>query len=238
MDRTVLGLIPARSGSKGLPGKNVKELAGTPLIGWSIEQALDSTSIDRVVLSTDSEEFAEVGEAYGADVPFLRPAELAEDDTPSIDVALHALDTLDESYDLLALLEPTSPLRASGDLDSAVQKLVGHWGEADALVSVGEIELEHPYLVKDVDKEGRLVPFVEPDNDYHRRQQFPPAYFPYGVIYLVKTDTLRADRSFYPDRTIPYHIERWQHYEIDDIYDFVCIERIIEYFHEKTEGLP
>lgn len=237
MTKKVLGLVLARSGSKGLPGKNIKELAGKPLIGWSIEQACNSDTFDRVVLSTDSEEFAAIGEEYGADIPFIRPGELAHDDTPSLDVALHALDTLEESYDLLALLEPTSPLRRSDDLDNAVRKLVEHDGETNALVSVGEIELEHPYLVKDI-VDGELVPFVEPEDDYYQRQQFPPAYFPYGVIYLIKTRTLRKERTFYPERTIPYLIERWQHYEVDDIYDFICIERIIEYFRDEKGGLP
>jgi len=118
--KKILALIPARGGSKGLPGKNIKPLLGKPLIAWTIEQAKASKYVDRVVVSTDDDEIAEVAIRYGAEVPFLRPKELARDDSPTIDAILHALDFFSdkgERFDLLALLEPTSPLRDSEDID-------------------------------------------------------------------------------------------------------------------------
>lgn len=236
-DKITLALIPARGGSKGLPRKNLLPLAGKPLIAWTIEAALASENIDRVVVTTDDDEIAAVSRAHGAEVPFLRPAELALDTSPSIDAVLHALDWLEEhegvSFDYLALLEPTSPLRAAGDLDRAVATLAEHHDCADAVVSVGEVHLEHPSIVKRVSG-GYLSPYLEDAEKVTRRQDLGPALFPYGVVYLVKVETLRATRSFYPERTLPLVIERWQNYEIDDAYDLACAEAVINYRKENA----
>lgn len=234
---STLALIPARGGSKGLPRKNLREFAGKPLIAWSIEAALASEACDRVIVSTDDTEIAEVARAFGADVPFLRPAELALDTSPSIDAVLHALDWLEQNegatFDYLALLEPTSPLRAEGDLDRAIAMLSEHHERADAVVSVGEVHLEHPSIVKCIEG-GYLAPYVADAEKVTRRQDLGPALFPYGVIYLVKVEALRQTRSFYPERTVPLLIERWQNYEIDDAYDLACAEAVINYRKENV----
>ena len=235
-DKRTLALIPARGGSKGLPRKNVLEVGGKPLIAWSVEAGLASAHVDAVVVTTDDAEIAEVARAHGAEVPFLRPAELALDTSPSIDAVLHALDALvadGREFDYLALLEPTSPLRAPGDLDRAIELLAANEAETDAVVSVGEVHMEHPSIVKRI-AHGRLEPYVPESVKVTRRQELGRAYFPYGVIYLSKVSSLRETRSFYPERTIPMLIERWQNYEIDDVYDMVCVDAILSYRHREN----
>lgn len=224
----ILALIPARSGSKGLPGKNIKDLLGKPLLAWSVEQARACKYIDKVVVSTDDSEIAQIAQSYGAEIPFLRPAEMAKDDSPVLDTVLHILDEyarLGTQFDVVALLEPTSPLRADADLDRALSAFTAQLDKYDAVVSLGEIH-ESPYYAKVVDQSEFVAPLLEGSN-YSRRQQLPKTYFPYGVIYATKVTTLRESRTFYPRRTMPYFIERWQNFEVDDLVDFVCIEAIM-----------
>ena len=236
--KSVLAIIPARGGSKGLPGKNVKELCGKPLIAWSIEQALKSKSIDNVVVSTDSVEIAKIAKESGANVPFLRPAELAADDSPTSDAILHVLEQLSmkgEFYDYIALLEPTSPLRKPNDIDDAI-KLIIQNTDADCLVSVGEVHMEHPMIVKKTDEKGFVVPYISHIATIHQRQQADKAYFPYGVIYISKVSSFKENQTFYSDNTIPFVIERWQNYEIDDEIDFMIIEQIMRFKMEAENG--
>lgn len=235
MHSNALAVIPARGGSKGLPGKNIRPLCGKPLIAWTIEQALQSGVFDTVAVSTDSEEIANIAASYGAAVPFLRPAELATDTATSVDAVLHALDFYreqEQTFEYVALLEPTSPLRKQGQLKEMMDALVAA-NDAEALVSVGEVHMEHPYIVKSINEQGYLVPFVSESTRVTRRQDLLKAFFPYGVIYALKVECLRREKTFYPAKTIPFFIERWQNYEIDDFWDFVCIEAIFE----KQKGM-
>ena len=161
--KNILGLIPARGGSKGLPRKNIKPLLGKPLIAWTIEQALASRYLDRVVVSTDNKEIAEISKKYGAEVPFMRPKELAEDNAKGIDVVLHAIDWLKENnkrkqYDLMMLLQPTSPLRATEDIDKAIETLF--LKEAKAIVSVCEVA-HHPLWANTLPKNGCMKDFIK-----------------------------------------------------------------------------
>ena len=234
--RRILALIPARGGSKGLPRKNVLEVGGKPLIAWTIEAGLASAYVDAVVVTTDDREIADIARAYGAEVPFLRPAELASDTSPSIDAVLHALDTLaaaGRDFDYLVLLEPTSPLRARGDIDRAVELLVANETYADAIVSVGEVHMEHPSIVKRI-VDGRLVSYIPECAGATRRQDLDRAYFPYGVVYLSKVSSLRETKSFYPDRTMPMLIERWQNYEVDDMYDLLVVDAVLNHRDDRT----
>ena len=223
----VLALILARSGSKRLPGKNIRLLGGKPLLAWSIEAALRCPAISRTVVSTDSQDIADVALRHGADVPFLRPAVLAGDRSSSADAALHALDVLRDKYgneyDAVVLLEPTSPLRAGGDLAGVVELLVRRWNETDAVVTVGAVHLEQPEVMKTMDAEGYLSPWVGAAS-----VPGSAAMFPYGVAYAVKVEALRTARSFYPQRVMGYALQRWQNYEIDDELDFVCVEAILK----------
>src|SRR4030066_411377 len=145
---SVLAIIPARGGSRGIPRKNVRLLCGKPLIAYTIETALSSKLIDRVVVSTEDEEIAGISKEYGAEV-IKRPEELARDDSPTIDVVMHVLNWFEEKneyFDIVVLLEPTSPLRKENDLDSAVRLFIQKIDEADSLISLGEIHLENPHI--------------------------------------------------------------------------------------------
>jgi len=228
--RGVLAVVPARAGSKGLPGKNIRDLCGKPLIAWSIEAGLHSKYVDEVLLTTDSEAIAEIGRRHGAAVPFLRPAELANDTASSYSVVEHALTfyvtQLGRNFDYLVLLEPTSPLRERDDIDSMLEKLVSLADRYDAIVSLGEVH-DHPAIMKRLS--GNDIQPYYPDLEHTgRRQDREPAYYPYGVAYIVKTDTLLREKTFYPARTTYKVVRRHQCYEIDDLDDFLAIESIMK----------
>jgi CMP-N-acetylneuraminic acid synthetase len=228
-NRTILGIIPARGGSKGLPRKNILTLYGKPLIAWTIEQALLSKYLDKAIVSTDDKEIANIAKQYGAEVPYIRPSNLARDMTPTFDVILHAINFFkkkDVFFDYIALFEPTSPLRKIEDIDNAIKELIDNESRADSLVSVGEVHLEHPTIMKKIIKEY-VKPYEKVVKKITRRQELDRVFFPYGVIYLSKTEELLKYRTFYQERTIPYFIERWQNYEVDDLFDFICIEAVL-----------
>ncbi len=227
-NKKILAIIPARGGSKGLPKKNILELCGKPLIAWTIENALVSRYIDQIVVSTENQEIAEISKQYGAQV-VERPQELARDDSPTIDAIIQVINWFEkrrEYFDIIILLEPTSPLRKEKDIDNAIELFSENIDKADSLISVGEVHLENPHITKKIEN-GYLRPLIEIGKNVHQRQQLPKVFFPYGVIYLALTSALTEYKTFYQERTIPYFIERWQNYEIDDIYDFICIESIL-----------
>lgn len=225
-----VAVILARGGSKGLPGKNIKKLNGKPLLAWTIEQAKASEFLDEIFVSTDSLEIAAVSEEYGVRISELRPAKLAMDDTSSTDVLKYVIDYLQERgkrFDYLILLEPTSPLRKQDDIDNMIRLAVDN-RERDGVISVGKIHTEHPMIVKKISEQGNIIPYNEGIETVYQRQQHDEAYFPYGVGYLIKVSIFKETKSIYTDNVIPYYIERWQNYEIDDSYDFYCIETIMK----------
>lgn len=233
--KKVLAVITARGGSKGLPGKNIKSLNGMPLIAWTIKQVQDSKCIDKLAVSTDSREIAEVCEKYGAKIPELRPDYLATDEASSMDVLEYVLDKEEKygnAYDYIILLEPTSPLRKKSDLDNIIKLAVDN-PEKDGVVSVGRVQLEHPMIVKKISETGVVVPYITEMKEAYQRQQHDEALFPYGVGYLIKTSIFRKEHKIYTSNILPYYIERWQNYEIDDIYDFKCIETIMHMEEDK-----
>lgn len=207
----VLALIPARGGSKGIPGKNIRELAGKPLIAWTIEAACAARSIDRVVVSSDDPSILDVARVWGADVPFVRPAELARDETPGIDVVLHALDRL-PGVDWVVLLQPTSPLRTAEDIDAAVARCRGMG--APACVSVTEAQTP-PWWMFRLSREGYLCSFL-PDGERPLRRQDAPALFSLnGAIYVARADWLRQSRSFLTEETVAYVMPPERSVDID-----------------------
>jgi len=231
----ILCIIPARGGSKGLPGKNIKQLLGRPLIAWTIEQAKKSKYIDEIFVSTDDIDIARTSKEYGVDVPFLRPGYLASDSASSVDVVVHVLDYYESKgiyFDIIILLEPTSPLRKENDIDAAIELLFEN-KSADGLISLGEVHMEHPMIVKKINSNGRIEPYIKDVEKISQRQQADKAYFPYGVVYMIKTDVFKLEKAFYTNNIIPYIIERWQNYEIDDIYDFYAIEALMTYRQKK-----
>lgn len=228
--KRVLALVPARSGSKGLPGKNIRPLGGKPLLVWPIEAALASRYVDRVIVSTDSEHYADLARAAGAVVPFLRPAALASDIAPSIDFILHAVDSLSaagEQYDYLLLLEPTSPLTEASDIDQALEALVAQAALADAIVGVSALVSTHPAFAVRVGDDGRIAPFAAPSfGQLPRRQETEPLYSLDGSLYASTISALRRERGFCHARTLPYITPRHKSFEVDDLLDFICIEAI------------
>ncbi|MFC4601579.1 cytidylyltransferase domain-containing protein [Cohnella hongkongensis] len=232
--KRVLALIPARGGSKGLPGKNLMPLLGRPLVAWAIRAALDSRYVDRTVVSTDNEEIAACAERYGAAVPFRRPAELAGDDSTSADVVLHALHALEErgeSYEMIALLEPTSPTTDGGDVDRGLEQLAAAWPHAHALVSVSELSHAHPDYTMRIAPTGYLTPYGAAAEKIGRRQSLEPLFFLDGSLYLSKVSSFLRYRSFHTDRTIPLVMPGWKSLSIDDWVDFISVEAIMTHKH-------
>lgn len=227
----VLALVPARSGSKGLPGKNIRRLGGKPLLAWPIAAARAAHCVDRVLLSTDDAHYAQLGVEAGAEAPFLRPAALATDTSPSIDFMLHALDWLEaqgESYDYLVLLEPTSPLTSGVDVDAALQRLHAQRDIADAIVGVHALTTSHPAFAVRVDARGLAQPYAaESFGALARRQDLEPLYALDGSLYVSDVEALRRERGFCHARTLAFPMPRHKSLEIDDLLDFTCIEAVL-----------
>ena len=234
--KKAIALIPARAGSKGLPGKNIRPMCGKPLIAWSIEKAKLSKYLDMVLVSTDCQKTASIAKQFGAHVPFLRPDELAMDQSSTYDSIRHALEYLcseeGQSFDYVVLLEPTSPLREDDDIDRMLEKLFIMKDDFDSIISVGEVD-EHPSIVRRV-REKNLEPFCPNLQQTMRRQDNEPAYFPYAVAYIAKTDVLLDQNTFYTHRCTHFIIKPYQKYEIDNIYGFLCVESIMRHEWQLT----
>ena len=222
---SVLALITARGGSKGLPGKNILPIRGRPLIDFTIAAARTAACVDRVVLSTDDDEIARVAEACGCEVPFRRPAALASDTAKSIDVVLHALDQL-PNHDLVVLLQPTSPARISTDIDAAVQHMLD--SKAQACVTVCEVE-ESPYWMFRIGSNSRLVPLLETPTAT-RRQDLPPTFLLNGAVYAARTDALRRLSSFLSSETVAHVMPRERSIDIDNLENFESFARAAAIF--------
>jgi CMP-N,N'-diacetyllegionaminic acid synthase len=222
----VLALVPARSGSKGVPDKNTKLLAGRTLLAYAAAAATASGVVDRIVLSTDSERIAAEGRHAGLDVPFLRPADLARDDTPMFPVIEHAVDALQEDgwvADIVVLLQPTSPLRRGEHIRQAVQQLRD--SNADAVVTVVELQrhLSPDYVMRVV--AGRLEPFLAEGKSVTRRQDARSAFVRDGTVYAFWTRTLRETRSIYGHDCRPLVLDEEDSITIDTPRDWAEAER-------------
>lgn len=227
--RRVLAVITARSGSKGLPGKNIREFAGEPLLVRPIMTAKGCSWVDRTVLSTDSQEYAAIGLACGADVPFIRPVELAHDSADSVDVLLDVLDRLEtagEFYDYLLLLEPTSPLTDSSDVTAAMEQLIAT-PNADSILAVKEVLTEHPAFCVQLTDTHLMKPYSQVDfSQPLRRQELSELFCFSGSFYLSTIEALRTYRRFYHERALGYVMPSWKTHEIDDLADFICAEAL------------
>ncbi|MBI2307930.1 MAG: acylneuraminate cytidylyltransferase family protein [Rhodocyclales bacterium] len=232
----VLALIPARSGSKGLPGKNIRPLHGKPLLAWPIEAAKASRYVDRVVVSTDSEAFARIAREYGAEVPILRPADLAADTSPSSAAVIHMLDYLavqGHVFDYFVLLEPTSPLTEGSDVNVALETLHARRDQGDALVSVTELVTSHPAFAVKRDDRGRIEPYAAVDfRRLPRRQDIDPLYALDGSLYISAVDRYRETLSFCHDRTLSHLMPAYKAHEVDSLIDFICIEAILSHYDQ------
>lgn len=225
----VLGLVPARGGSKGLPRKNVRLLAGKPLLQWTAEAALAATRLDRVVLSTDDEEIADVGRRCGLDVPFLRPAELARDDTPTLPVVRHALSRLEErgpAYDAVCLLQPTSPFRSARDIDACVDLLED--SGADSVVTTLRVPSEYnPHWVYLRQGDGSLRLATGESQPIARRQLLPPAFHRDGSVYVTRRSAIVDGDSLYGARVVGFELDATRSVNIDDLADWRRAEAML-----------
>ena len=238
MRSKVLFIIPARGGSKGLPKKNIKVIAGKPLIAWSVEaakQAADIIGDSDVIVSTDSSEIADVAKKYGAETPFIRPNELSNDTAASVDVVLHALNFMEErgkKYDYIALIEPTSPQRDEHDLINAYNQLINTEG-AESIVGISKTESCHPLFLTKLNK-NFLEPYENKAYKVYRRQEIDNVYFFEGSMYISKVESLKQRKNFYHEKTLGFEMPKWKSFEIDDITDFIIIEQLLK---AKKEGV-
>lgn len=222
-NQRILALIPARGGSKGLPRKNIKELNGKPLIAYSIASAMESKYIlkEDIICSTDSEEIAEIARKFGAQVPFIRPKELAADESTTMSVILHAMDwiekNIDRKYGYLIFLSPTSPLRTGKHIDEAIKILFEKKGSG--LVSVTRAS-ESPYWMKIKTGEGKLLHFIGESDKYNRRQACPDVYVLNGAIYIAKWKVLKEDKSFEKRDCYGFIMDRESSADVDSLMDF------------------
>lgn len=228
----ILGFIPARGGSKRIPKKNLRLLNGKPLIAYTMESAKKSKYINRIVVSTDSEEIAAVSKEYGAEVPFLRPENISKADSTEMQFFEHALDWLQENEnyvpDLIVLLYPTSPFRKSESIDKAVEEMLEH-PEADSLRSV-RLCSEHPYKMWVIENEY-LVPFVKgEDRNIHTLsyQLLPTVYIQNASIYITKPSTIRNKKSPTGDLIIPFIMDEIGSLDINTPLDLEFAEMIIK----------
>ena len=225
----VLGIVPARGGSKGIPRKNVRLLGGRPLLAHTAEAALAAHRLARVVLTTDDEEIAEVGRSCGLEVPFLRPAELARDDTPTLPVLQHAVAELEragDKFDAICLLQPTSPLRRAGDIDGCIELLENEG--LDSVVSVLPVPREHnPHWVYFRDAEGLLRLSTGEEQPIPRRQELPPAFHRDGAVYVVRRDVLMNGNSLYGKKLGGYLTDPARNVNLDTPADWDRAEQLL-----------
>lgn len=216
----VLAVIPARGGSKGVPRKNVRKVGNKPLLAWSIEAARGSRYIDRVVLSSEDAEIMAVAEAWGCEVPFARPADLARDETSGVEPILHAIEAL-PGYDFIVVLQPTSPLRTAEDIDGCLA--LCYEREAGACVSVTEVE-HPPYWMFLMDQTSGLQPLFPLAERPTRRQDAPSIYRLNGAVYVARTSWLQAERSFITSETLGYSMPVERSIDIDTEHDLHLLE--------------
>lgn len=235
----VIGIVPARGGSKGVPRKNIRLLNGKPLLAYTAEAALRAARLERVILSTDDEEIASVGQSCGLDVPFMRPPELATDTAPSIEVVRHALLTMAEKgevFDAVCLLQPTNPLRRSEDIDNCINLLES--SGANSVVSVLPVPTEYnPHWVYWKNGSDRLTLANGSSEPIPRRQELPRAFHRDGTVYVTRCSTVLNDKSLYGACTAGYEMDPEFSANIDTESDWKAVERRINAERSTNETL-
>lgn len=236
MRTNIIAIIPARGGSKGIPRKNIKPLLKKPLIAWTIEQAKKSKYVNKIMVSTDDEEIAEISKKYGAEIPLLRPKELATDESPTIDAIMHAINWFEERgecFDITVLLEPTSPLRDVEDIDRCIDLLLKN-KMARAIVSVAKLESAHLEFNVVINEEG-FIRKTDGSANFRvlRRQDLEDIYFFDGSIYMSYTETLKQKRTFYHELTLGYIVPKYKSHEVDELCDLICIDALMKAKNEN-----
>ncbi len=231
----VLGLIPARGGSKGVPCKNIRLLGGRPLIDYTIRAALAADRLTRVILSTDDEAIAEAGRKAGVEVPFLRPVELASDSAPTLPVIQHAVRFVEQTgdrFDAVCLMQPTSPFRMAADIDACIDAL--DRSHADAVVSVLPVPTEfNPHWVYESGRDGWLHLSTGEQSPIPRRQELPPAYHRDGSIYVTRRSVLMEMNSLFGTRLLGHEMSGDRSINIDTPEDWERAEAMIANSHSR-----
>lgn len=234
-NKKILALITARGGSKGVPGKNIRLLAGKPLIAWTIEQAGKGKYIDRLIVSTDDVKIAEVSRKYGAAVPFLRPKKLATDKAKSIDVILHAIKWIEKNekyYDILVLLQPTSPLRLPEDINRAVELLF----RKKAGATVSACKVDRPWMNM-LSRNGCIKDFMNPKFKNKNRQEMPDFYRINGALYVADIGYMKRHRGFLGKRTFAYVMPKERSVDIDDELDLLFAESLMRRYRRRYRDI-
>ena len=226
-------VIPARSGSKGLPDKNIRNLGKMPLLAYPIQTALKSRYVDRVLCSTDSEHYANIAQSFGAEVPFLRSSSLSGDEVNSVDVVLDLINKCGlEDYDYVIMLEPTSPFTSYKDVDAGLELLASN-PIATSIISISESVSGHPHFTFKLSSESFIHPFENKEWRFLRRQELSELYFQDGSFYASKLHELIDKRSFVTNNTLGYPLPKWKSFEIDDELDFKIAEVIHKLYLEE-----
>ena len=220
--KKVLAVIPARGGSKGVPRKNIRKVAGRPLIAYTIEVALNSSYLDKIIVSSEDEEILSVAKECGAEI-LVRPAELAQDDTPGIEPVLHAIDVC-AGYDYVVLLQPTSPLRTAQDIEAAIDQCMAH--KAPSCVSVCESQ-ETPHWMYAFGPDMKLTPLM-PGYTRTRRQDLPPAYLLNGAVYVAEIEWLVLKKDFLSKDTVAYVMPVDRSLDIDTENDLQSLHKSLK----------
>lgn len=231
----VLAVIPARAGSKKIPGKNIKKIGGKPLIVYTIEAALKSKYLDRIIVSTDDEKIAKIAKKCGAEVPFIRPKELAEDDVPLVpDVLRHTVEELkrNENFDvdIIVMLQPTSPLRKTKYIDLAIEKLINT--KCDWVVTVSRVS-DHPFRMRRM-KGDKLELLFETEKVWAQRQDLPPVYYLNGAVYATRKDVIMKKDVFQNKDWRGIAMEEEEGIDIDTFTDLLVVDAILK-MRKKNE---
>lgn len=225
----VLGLIPARGGSKGIPGKNIRLLCGQPLLAYTVQAAQAAQGLDHLILSTDDPTIAQVGHGLGVRVPFLRPAALARDESPTLPVVLHAVRFLEaqgQVFDAVCLLQPTNPLRTSNLIDHCLRLLAE--SDASAVMTVLPVPAKYnPHWTYFQTEAAYLHPVLPHAQPITRRQDLPPAYHREGGVYVVRRDVLLEQKSLYGERVMGVPVEPHQSINLDTEDDWQRAEALL-----------
>lgn len=225
----ILGLIPARGGSKGVPRKNIRLLGGKPLVGYTIDAARRAARIDRVVVSTEDDEIAKIAEALGAEVPFRRPPELARDDSPTLSAVQHAVKVLENQgwqCDAICLLQPTFPFRSSADIDACIDKF--EQTHADCVVTVHRVPHQfNPHWVYFESENGTLHISTGETAPIPRRQELPPAFHRSGSIYVTRTKVVMEQSLLYGERLVGFETPAADACNIDSLEDWERAEALL-----------
>jgi CMP-N,N'-diacetyllegionaminic acid synthase len=227
----ILGLIPARGGSKGIPGKNIKKLAGKELIRYTIEAGLACSSIDELIVSTEDTKIAEISRKAGASVPFMRPVALASDQSPTIDTVLQALDFFahrEIHFDAVCLLQPTTPFRTTAQIEQAIEQFIST--DADSLISVREVPHQfNPHWIFEASEDSDYLRLATGEAQIiPRRQDLPRAYYRDGAIYITSREVLINQRSFYGQRLTYCQLDQSPGVNLDTMEDWYRAEKLME----------